>query len=113
MIRKHHLVIVVALQNSEEIREDAMKRAEALEAKLEAAEKALEEARAKAKSEEERWEEENVRLATREAEIRQRLDALSSSLTSKSCCPTPAYSFGFSVFACVLTLFLFSWCRGY
>ncbi|KAM0825260.1 hypothetical protein ACQ4PT_069675 [Festuca glaucescens] len=69
-----------ALKNSEEIREDAMKHAEALEAKLEAAEKALKEAQEKAQSEEERWEEENARLATREKDIRERLDALISSL---------------------------------
>ncbi|KAM0839717.1 hypothetical protein ACQ4PT_060139 [Festuca glaucescens] len=71
----------VALQNSEEIREDAMKRGEALEAKLKAAKKALEEVQARAKSEEERWEEENARMATREAEICQRLNTLSASLT--------------------------------
>ena len=90
-----------------------MKHAEALEAKLKAAEKALEEAQAKAKSEEERWEEENIRLAARETEIRQRLDALSSSLTSKNCCPAPVYYFVSSVYACGLNLSLFSWRRGY
>ncbi|KAM0904346.1 hypothetical protein ACQ4PT_018060 [Festuca glaucescens] len=71
----------VALQNSEEIQEDAMKSAEALEAKFKAAEKALEEVQARAKSEEERWEEVNARMATREAEICQRLNTLSTSLT--------------------------------
>nr|XP_051230658.1 uncharacterized protein LOC127348441 [Lolium perenne] len=66
----------ITLENSEAIREDTIKRADELEKKLEAAEKALEEARTKATSEEKRWEEEKSKMATHEADIRQRLDTL-------------------------------------
>jgi chromosome segregation ATPase len=59
-------------------------RADELEAKLEAAEKALEEARAKATTAEEKLAEEKSTMATREADIRLRLDTLNASFTSKN-----------------------------
>ncbi len=59
------------------------KHAKELEAKLKAAEEALEDARAKAKAEEEKLAEEKSQMATREADIRLRLDALTASFISK------------------------------
>ncbi len=83
-----------------------MKRAEALEAKLEAAEKALKEAQEKAQSEEKRWEEENARLATCDKDIRERLDALSSSLISKDYCDMTICFFVLTISTCFLNLLL-------
>ncbi|KAM0887633.1 hypothetical protein ACQ4PT_028891 [Festuca glaucescens] len=59
------------------------KHAKELEAKLKAAEEALGDARAKAKAEEEKLAEEKSQMATREADIRLRLDALTASFIKK------------------------------
>ncbi|KAM0887634.1 hypothetical protein ACQ4PT_028891 [Festuca glaucescens] len=67
---------VTALKKSE-------KHAKELEAKLKAAEEALGDARAKAKAEEEKLAEEKSQMATREADIRLRLDALTASFIKK------------------------------
>ncbi|KAM0930572.1 hypothetical protein ACQ4PT_000883 [Festuca glaucescens] len=58
------------------------KHAEELEAKLKSAEETLEDARAQATTKEEEWEEKS-KMATREADIRQRLEALNASFIKK------------------------------
>ena len=68
--------VIVSLKKSQH-------RADELEAKLEAAEKALEEACARATTAEEKLAEEKSKTATREADIRLRLDTLNASFISK------------------------------
>jgi hypothetical protein len=78
-----------------------MKRADELEKKLEAAQKALEEAWTKAKSKEKRWEEEKSKVATREADIHQRLDALNASFISNSKYSLVAIPLSFAILSIV------------